>query len=411
MNSSLRSLGRRLRRPASFVLLPLSVVPLLLVVPVVMNVHANYLRYYDSPPYPAPSDVLNAGERAEFKQLPAFTGAIPVLLYHGINDNHDGYSVSQDSFAAQMQALRLAGFRTISIAQYDRFQHGDASGLPARPILITFDGGRLDSFRGADRVLASEGFRATMFIDTGRIEQKDPRYLDWTELHRMQKSGRWDIQPDAYQGDVQITVDKRGDRAPFYARRRYLRSTGEESFADYERRVALDLFTLAQQFKTQAIAVQAIAVPFGDYGQLDAGNDPRIVPFTLGLMRSQFGIVFIQDDHGNPPYTRATGGGPQTRWEAHTRTTAMQLYAWLRARDPGIAAAGWSAALAPRGVNFTCRGAGSPRRGHRAHGACVLAPAVGGAGASAGRDHAGAPRPRRHSKRRSGARPGNLGRR
>ena len=144
MTSLLRSLGRRLRRPGSFVLLPLSVVPLLLVVPIVMDAHANYVRYYDSPPYPAPGDVLSSAQRAEFAQLPAFTGAIPVLVYHGINDDRDGYSVSRRSFAAQMQMLRLAGFRAVSIAQYDRFQHGDASGLPARPILITFDDGRLD---------------------------------------------------------------------------------------------------------------------------------------------------------------------------------------------------------------------------------------------------------------------------
>ena len=101
---------------------------------------------------------------------------------------------------------------------------------------------------------------ATMFVVTGQIERKNPLYLDWTELHRMQDSGRWDIQPEAYQGHVQIAVDSRGDLAPFYAMRRYLRSTGEESFADYQRRVAFDLFTLAQQFKTQAIDVHALAV-------------------------------------------------------------------------------------------------------------------------------------------------------
>ena len=129
--------------------------------------------------------------------------------------------------------------------------------------------------------------------------------------------------------------------------RRYLRSTGEESFADYQRRVALDLFTLIQQFQNQAIDVYAIAVPYGDYGQLDPGNDRRIVPFTLGLLRSQFGTVFVQDPYDDPPYTTQTGGGPQERWEADTTTTAAQLYAWLRTRDPGTARAAPSEAPAP----------------------------------------------------------------
>ncbi|MBV9173994.1 MAG: polysaccharide deacetylase family protein [Chloroflexi bacterium] len=319
----------------SFLLLPLSIVPLALVVPIVLHVHASYVRYYDSPPYPAPQDVLSSAQTADFTQLPAFSGAIPVLVYHGINNDRDGYSVTQRSFAAQMEMLRLAGFRAISIAQYDRFQQGDMRGLPARPVLITFDDGRLDSFRGADQVLASEGFRATMFVITGQIQRKNPLYLDWTELHRMERSGRWDVQPEAYEGHLKIPVDKRGDIRPFYAMRRYLGAGGEESFADYQRRVAFDLLTLVEQFKSQAIDIHALAVPYGDYGQLDAGNDPRIVPFTLGLMRSQFDTVFVQDEHDNPPYTTATGGGPERRWQARTATTPEHLYAWLRARDPG----------------------------------------------------------------------------
>jgi Polysaccharide deacetylase len=343
MKSILRAVWARLRRPFSFVLLPLSVLPLAIAVPAVIDAHANYVRYFASPPFPAPEVALSAAQRHEFVPLPAYTGAIPVLVYHGINGNHDGYSISQREFAAQMEMLRLAGFRSVSIAQYDRFQHGDDRGLPARPILITFDDGRLDSFRGADLVLAHEGMRATMFVITGQIAARNPFYLDWTELHRMQRSGRWDIQPHAYRGHVQVTVDPRGHRAPFYAVRRYLRSTGEETFAEYQRRVALDLFTLGDQFKTQAIEVHALAVPYGDYGQQDAGNDARIVPFTLGLMQSQFGTVFVQDDHNDPAYTTPTGGGPQKRWEAHTSTTPAQLYGWLRARDP----AGTGAVPAP----------------------------------------------------------------
>jgi peptidoglycan/xylan/chitin deacetylase (PgdA/CDA1 family) len=257
-----------------------------------------------------------------------------VLAYHGINGRDDGYSVSQRTFAAQMEMLRQAGFHTVSIAQYNAFQHGDVSGLPPRPILITFDDGRFDSFRGADRVLAREQFRATMFVITGDIASRNPFYLNWTELHRMRNSGRWDIQPHAYRGHTEIAVDGRGDQAPFYARRRWLRSTGEETFAAFQRRVGSDLFTLAGQFRAQGIPVYSIAVPYGDYGQQDPGNDPRVAPFTLGLMRSQFGTVFIQDDANDPRYSTPAADGPQKRWEAHSSSSADQLYHWLWTNDP-----------------------------------------------------------------------------
>ena len=324
------------RRLSSLLLLPLSALPLLGAVPLVLATYNTYVRYYSSPPLAAPRNVLSDAERVKFKPLPEYIGSIPVLVYHGINDDDDGYSVSRQRFAAQMQMLKLAGFHTVSIAQYARFQGGDLTDLPPRPILVTFDDGRLDSFRGADRVLAEYGFRATMFVITGQIVDRNPFYLSWTELRSMMHSDRWDVQPHAYRGHVQIAVDARGDEHAFYAARRYLRSTGEESFAAYQQRVAGDLFALAAQFKEQGIPVYSIAVPYGDYGQQDANNDPRIVPFVLPLMRSQFGTVFVQDDHNDPPFTAPAGGGPEKRWEAHTASTAEQLYDWLSAEDPAL---------------------------------------------------------------------------
>jgi len=334
----MRFLGLRLlpavRRVSSLLLLPLSAVPLLVALPLALATYHRYVRYYSLSPLAAPTSVISDAERRQFEPLADYTDAIPVLVYHGINDHDDGYSVSQRRFAAQMQMLKVAGFHTVSIAQYARFQDGDTTGLPTRPILITFDDGRLDSFRGADRVLAEYGFRATMFVITGQIIDRNPSYLSWAELHRMISSGRWDVQPHAYRGHVRVVIDARGDERPFYAVRRYLRSTGEESFAAYQRRVAGDLFTLAAQFQEQGIPVDSIAVPYGDYGQQDAGNDPRIAPFLLSLMRSQFGSVFVQDDGDDPPYTTPTAGGPQDRWVARTSSTTEQLYDWLSAQDP-----------------------------------------------------------------------------
>ena len=49
-----------------------------------------------------------------------------------------------------MAMLAADGFHAISIAQYARFAGGDVAALPDRPILITFDDGRLDSYQGAD---------------------------------------------------------------------------------------------------------------------------------------------------------------------------------------------------------------------------------------------------------------------
>ena len=126
--------GRRpwaaVRRVSPLLLLPLSAIPLLGAVPLVMATYDKYVRYYSSPPLAAPRNPLSEAEQEKFKPLPDYPVAIPVLVYHGINDDVDGYSVSQQRFAAQMQMLKIAGFHTVSIAQYARFQQGDLTGLP-----------------------------------------------------------------------------------------------------------------------------------------------------------------------------------------------------------------------------------------------------------------------------------------
>src|SRR6202008_3161654 len=87
--------------------------------------------------------------------------------------------------------LAADGFHTISSAQYVRFREGNVAQLPDRPILITFDDGRVDSFQAADPVLARYGMRATVFAITANADRAEPGYLGWSQLARMAASRRW----------------------------------------------------------------------------------------------------------------------------------------------------------------------------------------------------------------------------
>jgi peptidoglycan/xylan/chitin deacetylase (PgdA/CDA1 family) len=175
-------------------------------------------------------------------------------------------------------------------------------------------------------VLQRYGMRAAMFVITG--DMGDPFYLTWTELHAMRDSGRWDVEPHAFQGHREITVAPDGAQAPFYAARRYTRSLGRESLADWEARVGDDLFTLRQQFVNQGMTPDAFAVPFGDYGQWSA-NDPAIPGLLSALLTRQFGNWFIQDDRNDPGFTLPRTGSAQ-RYEVRTVTSLNSLYGWLR---------------------------------------------------------------------------------
>jgi peptidoglycan/xylan/chitin deacetylase (PgdA/CDA1 family) len=317
-----------LKGAAAFLLLPLSLIPLYFAVP---RLHAQAPPPQDRRPLHVPSISLTQGELNAWRTVWAYKGTVPVLTYHGINDSNDHYSISQEEFTKQMEMLRRAGFHTISIAQYVRFLSGDSTGLPDRPLLMTFDDGRLDSYRGADKVLAQYGFRATMFVIVGDVEEGTKFYLKWDELRRMAESGRWDIQEHAGVQHINVQYDKAGHEGPAYSYRRLLDNGKLESFTDYRHRVVGDIMWAKQTLKEQipGFTPWAFAVPFGD---ISATNDSRIEPFLARFLGLQFRAVFMtwppnystqQDDHARLP-----------RIEVHRDTGARQLYRWLRDRVP-----------------------------------------------------------------------------
>jgi peptidoglycan/xylan/chitin deacetylase (PgdA/CDA1 family) len=321
----------RCTRAFSALLIPLSVVPLVLVAPRIAESYRNFDRRHKSAPLPAPKLRLTTTQKRRFRPVAPFRGAVPVLVYHGIGPRGDGHSVTRRSFAEQMAALHHMGFRAIGIEQYVRFRRGQLGGLPPRPVLITFDDGRLDSYRGADRTLARFGFQAVMFVITDKPELEHPEYLTWKELHAMSDSRRWEVQPHAHEGHVRVALDAQGQTGPFYATRRFTDSEGRESFADYEQRVTSDVFAAKEAVEEQGFVPDAFAVPYGDYGQRSA-NDPRIAPFMSDFLGRQFEAVFTQDERNAPAYTRPTG--PAERYQVHTETTTDRLYVWLRDNSP-----------------------------------------------------------------------------
>jgi hypothetical protein len=323
-----KRLTNALRTRAALLLLPLSVTPFAAVAPAIVQQHRTYVRMHDMGPLPALAAGLTPAEQVRYAAFATPAGQVPVLAWHGIGPARDGYSVSRVAFARQLALLEHLGYTAISMRQWADFRAGRRAGLPAKPILLTFDDGRLDSYRGADRELQRMGMRAAIFVITGDIEKRNPFYLTWTELHRMQKSGRWDIEPHAYEGHRQVTIDPAGDQAPFYAARRYTRSGGQESLADWEARVSDDLFALRQQFADQGLTPHAFAVPFGDYGQWGT-NDPRIQGLLTGLLTRQFGSFFLEADDNDPGFTQP-GTGAAGRYELRTGTTLDALYGWLR---------------------------------------------------------------------------------
>ncbi|HET9846935.1 MAG TPA: polysaccharide deacetylase family protein [Candidatus Dormibacteraeota bacterium] len=112
------------------------------------------------------------------KKAPVPSGPVtyvPILYYHYIRINPIasdkvgyGLSTTPTAFAAQMQYLANHGFHVISLHQAV-VAIKNHSGLPSRPVVLTFDDGYADFFTAAIPVLRSHGFTATNFVISGHM--------------------------------------------------------------------------------------------------------------------------------------------------------------------------------------------------------------------------------------------------
>ena len=218
---------------------------------------------------------------------------IPVLVHR---------DVAPKQFARDVERLRDAGYETITLATFTRFLRGQPVALPPRPVLLTLDHGRRDAFNGADEVLRAHGFTAVGFLDVGRIAAGDPAYLRWSELDRLQRSGRWDMQLESGTGRFKIRYGPRpGDVGPFYAYR-----GADEVLGGWRERVFGDISAAERQLarRIRGYRPLAFAPPYGNYGQAGT-NDPEIPRLLLARLHQSFPVVFVDD---RSPFT-ARGAG------------------------------------------------------------------------------------------------------
>jgi peptidoglycan/xylan/chitin deacetylase (PgdA/CDA1 family) len=124
---------------------------------------------------------------------------VPILVYHSISDNLFGKShpyahinTSPEVFRRQMRCLHQDGYRSIDLNELLKGLE-DGADL-TKTVVITFDDGYQDFLTDAMPVLKQCGFRATVFLATGRIQQTSMRlegvdYLTWREVRELHQEG------------------------------------------------------------------------------------------------------------------------------------------------------------------------------------------------------------------------------
>lgn len=229
--------------------------------------------------------------------LPA-AKAVPILMYHGVigNGGEIGTNIDRKIFINQMEMLKRKGYKTVSVKEYDLFREGKFV-LPPKPIIITFDDGRKDSFYTVDEILKKLNFKATIFIATIKADENDSFYLSWDELAKMQTTGRWEIEAHGQRSHDKIIIDENGTQGRYYTSRIYTPGTGLESIEEYKKRVEDDFKNGVADLKEHlGIDAKYFAVPFGNYGVREPFNYGDSYKFNEELTKRFFKLSFFEVD-------------------------------------------------------------------------------------------------------------------
>ncbi len=220
--------------------------------------------------------------------------SVPVLVYHGLVTEDDGFNLPLSEFRKHMFALKNAGYQTVSIKDFYLWKRG-LKQLPDKSFLITFDDGRKDSYYPVDPILRAAGFRATMFAISVHSPHESGYYLNEKELKEMSDSGRWDIQSHGGLNHDLYSIDKKGKLGSYISDRLWLKKekrleTKEEGIKRYYK----DIKSARDYFKgITNKEIIGYAYPRGDFGQKEV-NNPGAEKRVVSAAKKLYGISFYQ---------------------------------------------------------------------------------------------------------------------
>jgi peptidoglycan/xylan/chitin deacetylase (PgdA/CDA1 family) len=112
--------------------------------------------------------------------------AVPILLYHHVDDQVGPYHLPRKLFAQQMDYLARSDYHTVTMTAYANALD-ETTALPDKSVVLTFDDGYDDAYTTVFPLLKSYGMTATFYIITGYVGQ--PGYLTWDEITEMHAAG------------------------------------------------------------------------------------------------------------------------------------------------------------------------------------------------------------------------------
>src|ERR1035437_7226005 len=92
---------------------------------------------------------------------------VPAITYHRVLPQAAPLAVVVDAFERQLQGLQCQGYRTLTGGEFAQSLRGELA--TKRTVFLRFDDGYPDNWYLATPLLKKYGFKASLFVVTGKI--------------------------------------------------------------------------------------------------------------------------------------------------------------------------------------------------------------------------------------------------
>lgn len=257
-----------------------------------------------------------------------------VVSYSGVPRDSYGRYVNKERLAEHFAALKAAGFNTIRPEDAREFLAGRAP-LPAKALMILFEGGRKDSFIAATPLLRKNGFIATYGVPSGLTEKWGSFYVRKADIGKLADMEHWSLASMGHAAIHPIPVDDAGSRKGFLTHRKWLDDRAE-SDDELRARITNDYARAAALITREAGAPPvAFIAPYQPGGPWRAVEEDALVANGIGL-EFHSGIAFMRNEGSfNGP---GTNPRDLTRFNAGGEISGAELVMRLNAALPRSAA-------------------------------------------------------------------------
>ncbi|MCL2573535.1 MAG: polysaccharide deacetylase family protein [Defluviitaleaceae bacterium] len=155
---------------------------------------------------------------------------VPIIMYHALEDTPDNrWEITEKEFESDLRHIVENGYATVVMQDLIDFVH-DGKPLPEKPIVLSFDDGRMPTMDIILPMLEKYDAKITMAIighETDRYTEIDRQgkvsrhpHMTWDEVIAAHKTGRVEIQSHTY--DLHGTIGakkKKGESVEAYRER------------------------------------------------------------------------------------------------------------------------------------------------------------------------------------------------